>query len=158
MGIEGGIALRVLDDHDIPVPCLRATKDHLSGGSGLYRGAGRCRDVHATMQPLCVVYGMHPHTKARGTLPLHRKHKHAIRRSDLLTIRVDGQRSPRMQSCGWTRQRCVWSAWKLAVCVSILKLSLQQGSQTQICPSGHVTGNLLIEQGEVRLMRKPLIE
>jgi len=35
MGIEGGIALRVLDDHDIPVPCLRATKDHLPGGSGL---------------------------------------------------------------------------------------------------------------------------
>src|SRR5262245_34050282 len=100
MGIEGGMALRVLDDHDIPVPCLCATKDYLPGSSGLYRGAGWCRDVHTTMQPLFVGYGMHPHPIAGGVLPLHRKHKHTVHRSSLLTISVDGRRSPRMQSCG----------------------------------------------------------
>ena len=113
---------------------------------------------HPTMGDIFVVYGMHPHAIAGGVLSLHRKHKHVIRRSSLLTIRVDGQRSPRMQRCGWTRQCCVWSAWELAVYVSILELSLQQGGQTQIFPSGHVTGNLLIEEGEVRIMRKPLVE
>src|SRR5262245_4219315 len=72
MGIEGGINLLVLNDHDIPIPCLRATKDHLYSSSALYRGAvWRC-DVHATMQPLGVVYGMQPHPIDRGTLPLHR--------------------------------------------------------------------------------------
>src|SRR5262245_46376242 len=158
MGIESGITLLVLDDHDIPVSCLRATEDYLPGSSGLYRGAGRCRDVHTTMQPLFVVYGMHAHPIAGGVLPLHRKPKHTVRRPSLLTISVDGRYSPRMLSCRRTRQRGVWSAWKLAVCVNILELSLQQGSQTQIFPSGHVAGNLLIEEGEVRIMRKPLVE
>src|SRR5262245_8043926 len=156
MGIEGRIALRVLDDYDIPVPCLHATKDYLPSSRGLYRGAARCRDVHTTMQPLFVVYGMHPHPIAGGGLPLHRKLKHTVRRSSLLTIRVDGRRFPRRQSCGWMRQRGVWSAWKLLVCTSFLELSLQQGSQTQLLPASHMAGDLLIEEGEVRIMRKPL--
>jgi hypothetical protein len=44
------------------------------------------------------------------------------------------------------------------VSISILELSLQQGGQTQIFPAGHVTGYLLIEEGEVCIMRKPLVE
>jgi hypothetical protein len=46
----------------------------------------------------------------------------------------------------------------LAVCGSILELALQQGGQTQIFPSGQVTGNLLIEEREICIMRKPLIK
>src|SRR5215470_16944962 len=158
MGIEGGIALRMLDDYDISVPCLHAAEDYLSGSRGLYRGTARGYDVHTTVQLLFVVYGMHPHTKAGGALSFHRKHKHTVRPSSLLTISVDSRCSPRILSCRRTRQRGVWSTWKLAVCVSIFELSLQQGSQTQIFPSGHVAGNLLIEEGEVRIMRKPLVE
>jgi hypothetical protein len=44
------------------------------------------------------------------------------------------------------------------VSLSILELSLQQGCQTQIFPAGHVTGYLLIEEGEVGIMRKPVIK
>jgi hypothetical protein len=63
-----------------------------------------------------------------------------------------------VQSAGRTRERCAWPARELAVGVSILELSLQQGCQTQIFPAGQVTGYLLIEEGEVGIMRKPVIK
>jgi hypothetical protein len=39
----------MLDDHNIPIPRLRATKDHLPGSRGLYRAAGWGRDIHASV-------------------------------------------------------------------------------------------------------------
>ena len=110
------------------------------------------------MQPLCVVYRMRPHAKAGRVLTFHRQHKHAVRRSSLLTIRVDGQRFSRRQRCRRARQPWAWPARKLAVCVRVLELALQQGCQAQVSPAGQVAGNLLIEEGDVRLMGKPLVE